>query len=57
MKRRNIYLPEKLEKDIQKIADRKGINFSEMVRYILFQYVEADKNEWFFYYWYRKENY
>jgi metal-responsive CopG/Arc/MetJ family transcriptional regulator len=45
MKRRNIYLPEKLEKDIQKIADRKGINFSEMVRYILFQYVEADKNE------------
>jgi hypothetical protein len=28
-----------------------------MVRYILFQYVEADKNEWFFYYWYRKENY
>jgi len=45
MKRRNIYLPEQLEEDIQKIADKKGINFSEMVRYILFQYVEGDKDE------------
>jgi metal-responsive CopG/Arc/MetJ family transcriptional regulator len=44
MKRRNIYLPEQLEKDIQEIADKKGINFSEMVRYILFQYVEGEKN-------------
>lgn len=45
MKRTTIYLPEQLKEKLNRKAKEKGIQFSELVRYILFQCVEEDDSK------------
>lgn len=45
MFRTTIYLPKKLKEKIEQSAAKKGIQFSEHVRHILFRYLEDEKSD------------